>query len=106
MVRSSLEPAGYTNYRTGLTLYVLPCLGHAQLVALTPLTLSSLYVDLLRAGGWGGRPLHRLLADGCVGWQPPATVASFRPVAVRVPGRAARQPSRRGTGSGGVPGIA
>jgi integrase len=56
-VRSGLEPAGYTNYRTCLTLYVLPRLGHVQLAALTPLTLSSLYADLLRAGGRGGRPL-------------------------------------------------
>ena len=56
-VQASLEPAGYTNYRTCLTLYVLPRLGHVQLAALTPLTLSSLYADLLRAGGRGGRPL-------------------------------------------------
>ncbi len=53
-VRSGLEPAGYTNYRTCLTLYVLPRLGHVQLAALTPLTLSSVYADLLRAGGRGG----------------------------------------------------
>jgi len=56
-VQASLEPAGYTNYRICLTLYVLPRLGHVQLAALTPLTLSSLYADLLRAGGRGGRPL-------------------------------------------------
>jgi hypothetical protein len=29
-VQASLEPAGYTNYRTGLTLYVLPRLGHCS----------------------------------------------------------------------------
>jgi integrase len=56
-VRSGLEPAGYTNYRTCLNLYVVPRLGHVQLAALTPLTLSSVYADLLRAGGRGGRPL-------------------------------------------------
>ncbi len=56
-VRAGLEPAGYTNYRTCLSLYVVPRLGHVQLAALTPLTLSSLYADLLRAGGRGGRPL-------------------------------------------------
>jgi integrase len=56
-VKASLEPAGYTNYRNCLTLYVLPRLGHVQLATLTPLTLSTLYADLLRAGGRGGRPL-------------------------------------------------
>ena len=56
-VQVSLEPAGCTNYRTCLTLYVLPRLGHVQLAALTPLTLSSLCADLLKAGGRGGRPL-------------------------------------------------
>lgn len=56
-VQASLEPAGFTNYRTCLTLYVLPRLGHVQLAALTPLTLSSLCADLLKAGGRGGRPL-------------------------------------------------
>ncbi len=50
-VQASLEPAGFTNYRTCLTLYVLPRLGHVQLAALTPLTLSSLYADLLRRSG-------------------------------------------------------
>ena len=56
-VQASLEPAGYTNYRNCLRLYVVPRLGHVQLAALTPLTLSTLYADLLRAGGRGGRPL-------------------------------------------------
>ena len=56
-VQASLEPAGFSNYRTCLTLYVLPRPGHVQLAALTPLTLSSLYADLLPAGGRGGRPL-------------------------------------------------
>ncbi len=40
-VKASLEPAGYTNYRNCLTLYVVPRLGHVQLLALAPLTLST-----------------------------------------------------------------
>ncbi len=45
-VKASLEPAGYTNYRNCLTLYVVPRLGHVQLLALAPLTLSTLYADV------------------------------------------------------------
>ena len=55
-MQASLAPAGFTNDRTCRTLYVLPRLGHVQLAALTPLTLSSLYADLLEAGGRGGPP--------------------------------------------------
>ena len=48
-MQARLEPAGFTNCRTCLTLNVLPRFGHVQLAALTPLTLSSLYADLLKA---------------------------------------------------------
>jgi integrase len=56
-VQASLEPAAWTNYRNMLNLYVLPRVGAVQLGLLTPLTLSSLYAELLRAGGRKGRPL-------------------------------------------------
>ena len=56
-VQASLEPAAWTNYRTCLRLYVLPRLGHVRLSSITPLTLSSLYAELLRSGGRKGRPL-------------------------------------------------
>jgi hypothetical protein len=56
-VQASLEPAGYTNYRTCLTLYVLPRLGHVQLAAPTPLTP----VVAVRRPAAGGRP-RRLAA--------------------------------------------
>jgi integrase len=56
-VQASLEPAAWTNYRNCLRLYVLPRLGHVQLGLLTPLTLSSMYAELLRSGGRKGRPL-------------------------------------------------
>jgi integrase len=55
--RASLEPAAWTNYRNCLGLYVIPRLGEVQLGVLTPLTLSSLYAELLRCGGRKGRPL-------------------------------------------------
>jgi integrase len=56
-VQASLEPAAWTNYRNCLHLYVVPRLGQVQLGLLTPLTLSSLYAELLRSGGRKGRPL-------------------------------------------------
>ena len=56
-VQASLEPAAWTNYRTCLNLYVLPRVGHVQLAHLTPLTLSSLYAELVRSGGRGGKAL-------------------------------------------------
>jgi integrase len=78
-VQASLEPAAWTNYRNCLRLYVLPRLGHVQLGLLTPLTLSSMYSELLRSGGRKGRPLsptsvrlvhgvlRKALNDGCSG---------------------------------------
>lgn len=56
-VQASLEPAAWTNYRNMLNLYVLPRIGRLQLGLLTPLTLSSLYAELLRTGGRQGRSL-------------------------------------------------
>ena len=56
-VRVSLEPAGHTSYRITLALYALPRLGHVMLSAFTPLTLSTVYADLLACGGHKGNPL-------------------------------------------------
>lgn len=56
-VQASLEPAAWTNYRNCLHLYVVPRVGGVQLGLLTPLTLSSLYAELLRSGGRKGRAL-------------------------------------------------
>lgn len=56
-VQASLEPSAWTNYRTILRGYVIPRIGQVQLGLLTPLTLSSLYAELLRNGGRNCRPL-------------------------------------------------
>ena len=100
-VQASLEPAAWTNCRNCLNLYVLPRLGGVQLALLTPLTLSSLYAELLRSGGRQGRALspttvrsvhgvlRKALNDavqwGLLGTNPalPASVPKRRPVQPR-----------------------
>jgi integrase len=55
--RSRLRPSTFTFYSTFTSKYVIPNLGAASLVSLTPATLNAFYADLLDHGARGGRAL-------------------------------------------------
>ena len=54
---ASVKPKTWAGYRDDLRRYVIPHVGRMRLQAIRPATLSKLYVDLLKGGGRGGRPL-------------------------------------------------
>lgn len=54
---ASVKPKTWAGYRDDLRRYVIPHLGRMRLQAVKPATLSKLYVDLLKSGGRGGKPL-------------------------------------------------
>lgn len=58
-----LKPNTLRGYRDNLNSYVVPRIGRTRLQALTPATLSTLYRDLLAAGGRGGTPLSPATID-------------------------------------------
>ena len=54
---ASVKPKTWSGYRDDLRRYVIPHIGRMRLQAVRPATLSKLYVDLLKSGGHGGKPL-------------------------------------------------
>jgi integrase len=54
---ASVKPKTWSGYRDDLRRYVIPHIGRMRLQAVRPATLSKLYVDLLKSGGQGGKPL-------------------------------------------------
>jgi integrase len=54
---ASVKPKTWAGYRDDLRRYVIPHIGRMRLQAVRPATLSKLYVELLKSGGRGGKPL-------------------------------------------------
>ncbi len=52
-----IKPRTLQDYRSCLRLYVTPRIGHLQVQALRPSTITKLYRDLLTSGGRDGQPL-------------------------------------------------
>ena len=52
-----IKPKTLDGYRTDVEAYVIPHIGGRKLQSLRPATVSTLYADLLRSGGRGGKPL-------------------------------------------------
>jgi integrase len=94
-MRVHLSPAGWTNYRDIVRLYVKPHIGPNRLAAVNSQTLTALYADLLASGGRNGKPLsvtsvrlvHRVLSKlfadareaGLIGANPAARARPPRP---------------------------